>query len=63
MQKIIKAQATITKDDRMTQIQTKVIVELNPYHPFIKELLERIKSGPDQDTEEYTKILFEMSLL
>lgn len=41
----------------------KRIIEINPYHPFIKELLERVKNGPDAETIESAKILYEVALL
>ena len=64
MEKIIKAQATLAKDDMSNQMnQSKRTLEVNPYHPFIKELLERVKSGADSETEEQAKILFEVALL
>lgn len=52
MEKIIKAQATITKDSGQAMQTHKKSVQLNPYHPFINELLERVKSGADSETEE-----------
>jgi hypothetical protein len=33
-------------------------VEINPYHAFNKELLERVKSGTDEETEEQVKLLY-----
>lgn len=41
----------------------KRILDINPYHPFIKELLERVKNGPDEETEESAKLLYEVALL
>jgi HSP90 family molecular chaperone len=64
MEKIIKSQATITKDDRFNMFDTqKRNLEINPYHPFIRELLDRVKSGVDSDLEESAKLLFEISLI
>ncbi len=38
-------------------------MEINPNHPAIKELLERVKDDPDKETEEYAKVLYEGSLV
>lgn len=64
MEKIIKSQATITKDDRFNMFdKQKRNIEINPYHPFMRELLERVKSGVDPELEESAKLLFEIALL
>lgn len=41
----------------------KKIVELNPYHPFVKELLERVKSGADSDTEQIAQAMYDVALM
>lgn len=38
-------------------------MELNPNHPAIKELLERVKDDPDRETEELAKVLYEAALV
>jgi heat shock protein beta len=38
-------------------------VELNPNHPAIKELLERVKDDPDTETEDMAKVLYEAALV
>ena len=38
-------------------------MEINPSHPAIKELLERVKEDPDANTEESAKILYEGALV
>lgn len=64
MEKILRSQATITKDERASQFSNlKRILHINPYHPFVKELLERVKNGPDEETEESAKLLYQVSLL
>jgi len=63
MERINKAQAFANKDRANTFGTMKKTVEINPYHPFIRELLERVKSEVDQDTEESAKLLFEVALL
>jgi len=62
MERINKAQAFANKDRSQVFNQMKKVVEINPYHPFIRELLERVKSEADQDTEEAAKLLYEVSL-
>ena len=42
---------------------SKKIVEINPNHPAIKELLERVKDDPDSETEEMAKVLYEAALI
>jgi heat shock protein beta len=34
-------------------------LEINPAHPAIKELFERVKEEPDRETEELARILYE----
>ena len=41
----------------------KKILELNPYHPFVKELLERVKTGADEDTEQIAKVMYDVALM
>lgn len=64
MEKIAKAQAIAYKDERLSMLQNmKKNLVINPYHPFIKEMLDRVKAGPDSDSEESAKLLFEVALL
>lgn len=41
----------------------KSILEINPHHPIIKELLERVKDGADEETEDMARLLYEAALL
>lgn len=63
MERINKAQAFANKDRANMFGGMKKVVEINPYHPFIRELLERVKSEVDSDTEESAKLLFEVAML
>lgn len=38
-------------------------MEVNPSHPAIKELLERVKDEVDKETEELAKVLYEGALV
>jgi HSP90 family molecular chaperone len=38
-------------------------LEINPGHPIMKELLERVKENPDTETEELVKTLTETALI
>ena len=38
---------------------SKKILEINPSHPAIKELFERVKDDPDKDTTDLATLLFE----
>jgi len=63
MEKISRAQA-YANADRTAHLQNqKKILEINPNHPVIKELLERVKESPDSDTEEMASLLFETALI
>lgn len=41
----------------------KKIMEVNPYHPFIKEMLERVKAGAEPDTEVMFKVMYDVALM
>jgi len=42
----------------------KKIFEINPHHPIIKEMLERVKDNPDdEETKDMSKLLYETALL
>jgi HSP90 family molecular chaperone len=41
----------------------KKVLEINPAHPIIKELLERVNDGVDDDTKDLATILYESALL
>jgi HSP90 family molecular chaperone len=42
---------------------SKKILEINPSHPAIKELFERVKDDPDKETEDLASVLFEGALI
>jgi len=42
---------------------SKKILEINPGHPIMKELLERVKESPDSETEELVKTLTETAMI
>lgn len=44
----------------------KKVLELNPNHPIIKELLDRVKDNDrevDKETEDYAKMLTETAVV
>jgi HSP90 family molecular chaperone len=41
----------------------KKIMEINPYHPFVREMLERVKAGAEPDTEEMFKVMYDVALM
>ena len=62
MQKIAKAQAVTQNSEHMgIYNNVKKVVEINPNHPFNKELLLKVKAGADSDAEESAKLLFEVA--
>lgn len=63
MERISKAQAYSNQDRINPQLNQKKILEINPSHPAVKELLERVKDDPDAQTEEIAKILYEGALV
>lgn len=62
MERISKAQA-YSNQGANPYSSSKKIVEINPNHPAIKELLERVKDDPDSETEELAKVLYEAALI
>lgn len=42
---------------------SKKNLEINPGHPVIKELLDRVANSPDKETEEMATLLYEAALL
>ena len=45
-------------------MQSKKIFEINPHHPIIKEMLERVKDNQDDtDTAEMSHLLYNTALL
>ncbi len=65
MARISKAQAYGKAGGKSGDPDAKKILEINPSHPIIKELLERVKgsSTPDQETEDLAKMLVDTSLV
>jgi len=60
MEKISKAQAYGPSNPMAS---SKRNLEVNPGHPVIKELLQRVQNNPDKDTEEMATLLYEAALL
>jgi len=63
MERISKAQAYSNAERSNPYANSKKILEVNPSHPAIKELLERVKEEPDKETEELAKVLYEGALI
>ncbi|CAD8122730.1 unnamed protein product [Paramecium sonneborni] len=61
MERISKAQAYSSKSG--SHQFGKKIVEINPNHQAIQELLQRVKDDPDQETEEMARVLYEAALV
>lgn len=60
MERIAKAQAYAQNEKTNPYANAKKILEINPHHPSIKELFERVKEDPeDQDTKELARVLYE----
>lgn len=63
MERISKAQAYTNQGSSSPHSNSKKIVEVNPNHPAIQELLQRVKEDPDTETEELAKVLYEAALV
>jgi len=60
MEKVSKAQAYGPENP---MAKAKRNLEINPAHPIIKELLNRVQNNPNKETEEMATLLFEAALL
>jgi HSP90 family molecular chaperone len=65
MEKIQRSQAFANKDKQQNFMYGKKTLEINPFHPTIKELLKRIKENEiaTDETKEVALLLFDSSLL
>lgn len=66
MEKINRAQAFANQEKAASYMLAKKTLEINPHHPVIKEMLQRVKNeGEDVDDEvkEYGTLLYNMALL
>ncbi|EDV19690.1 uncharacterized protein TRIADDRAFT_64388 [Trichoplax adhaerens] len=66
MERIMKAQAYAKQDDANTKFFTKQKkhLEINPYHPLIKELLNRVENSPDDHTaKDIARVMFDTAML
>eukprot|EP00958_Prasinococcus_capsulatus_P029189 scaffold7377_cov389-Prasinococcus_capsulatus_cf.AAC.37 len=63
MERIMKAQA-LSDDNRGGYMKSKKTLEINPKHPMIKELRDKVAETPDDETlADTAKVLYEVSLL
>ena len=63
-ERIVKSQAVNNRDEKLDFIgQMKKILEINPFHPFIKELHDRIRTSSDAETEETARIMVQVALM
>lgn len=64
MEKLVKSQAAARKEKGGMYHTMKKVLEVNPYHPFVRELLDRVKSSQDMDiAEESAKLMIDVALL
>lgn len=66
MERIMQAQAYAKPDDPMTSfyLKQKKTFEINPKHPVILELLNKVSSGESgEETDDLAKILFDTATL
>ena len=66
MEKINRAQAFANQEKASSYMLAKKIFEINPNHPTMKELLQRIKTSggdPDKDTVELADLIYDVAIL
>ena len=69
MEKINRAQAFANQEKAASYMLAKKTLELNPHHPVIKEMLQRVKDAQSSGSEvaeevgEYGTLLYNMALL
>jgi heat shock protein beta len=65
MERIQKAQAFANSDKSHSFMYGKKTLEINPFHPAIKELLKRVKESEiaTDETKEVAVLLFDSALL
>jgi HSP90 family molecular chaperone len=63
MERISKAQAYSNTDRNNPYANSKKILEINPNHPAIKELFERVRDDADKETEELARVLYEGAVI
>ena len=65
MERIQKSQAFANKDKSQSFMYGKKTLEINPFHPSIKELLKRVKENEvaTDETKEVAHLLFDTALL
>lgn len=65
MEKINRAQAFANQEKAASYMLAKKTMELNPHHPVIKEMLQKVKNQEevDEEVKEYGTLLYNMALL
>jgi HSP90 family molecular chaperone len=65
MEKINRAQAFANQEKAASYMLAKKTLELNPHHPVIKEMLQKVKNSEevDEEVKEYGTLLYNMALL
>ena len=65
MEKINRAQAFANQEKAASYMLAKKTLEINPHHPVIKEMLQKVKNSEevDEEVQEYGTLLYNMALL
>ncbi|KAI9001724.1 Hsp90 protein-domain-containing protein [Gaertneriomyces semiglobifer] len=65
MERIMQAQALSSKDDPMAAmyLNQKKVFELNPDHPLIERMLEKVNAGEQDEVKDSIYVLFESTAL
>mmetsp|Transcript_41609 Transcript_41609/g.63507 ORF Transcript_41609/g.63507 Transcript_41609/m.63507 type:complete len:188 (+) Transcript_41609:658-1221(+) len=67
MEKVNRAQAFQNQDKASSYMMAKKTLEINPHHPVMKQLLDKVKNSVDEQlddqTEDMARLLFNMAML
>jgi heat shock protein beta len=67
MEKINRAQAFANQEKAASYMLAKKTLEINPHHPVMKEMLNKVRAAGedevDEDTKQYAQLLFNIALL
>jgi HSP90 family molecular chaperone len=67
MERVNRAQAFQNQDKASSYMLAKKTLEINPHHPVMKEMLQKLKDSVDEELDDATKdmagLLYHMAML
>ena len=64
MERMMKAQTFRNKEQQnMMRLLNKKVFEINPHHPLILAMLEKVKNGEESELEENAMVLYQSTLM